>query len=598
MLEEFAQKKTQVAAGLGRLVGVAESIGAEALAQRLKSQVIGKLEADQFHLVVMGEFNHGKTTFVNALIEQALLPTGVTPTTAAIHHLVYADEAAATLVSSGGTRTALEVSALADYASESGGDGDEIEYIEVALPAEMLKDGIVLVDTPGVNDLSLSRAEITYGYIPRSDAVLFLIDAGQPMKESEREFLQTQLIERSRDKIIFVVNKSDIWSPAEKDEALEYIEGQLKGLVEEPTVFAVSASEALAGRDGGLEPLRAHVAKFLADQRGRLMLSNALGEGLSAAKVAARAIDARRRASTMNLDALKSRIDRLEADLVGQTAAVHERQLIIREECGSIKAWAKRDLDRFCDDLIAKLPDLLETASGDDVRQHLGAFIESAFRDWATRETGEIAAALEKLAERMVALVKDDAHEVGQRVSAAMGGELQTPDVEVDTFAYDLGIFAMLSLGLGIVFANAMLGGILLVAAPALAMWQRGRTEREVRKRALELAPQALREAARKVGPKIDEMVDEFGQRLDHWVVTCGEELHREVLDVLRGTEAARRSGQLSAESLSEACDAGVAKLEAVEAELAELRAALATPEEAKRESSEPAEAHAPAPPA
>ena len=82
-----------------------------------------------------------------------------------------------------------------------------IRHVEVGYPAELLRERIVLVDTPGVNDLNLQRADITYKYIPQSDAVLFVIDAGQPLKESERLFLRDKLLGQSRDKIIFVVGQ-------------------------------------------------------------------------------------------------------------------------------------------------------------------------------------------------------------------------------------------------------------------------------------------------------------------------------------------------------------------------------------------------------
>ena len=60
---------------------------------------------------------------------------------------------------------------------------------------------VVLVDTPGVNDMNDARAEITYGYIPQSDAILFLLDAGQILKESERQFVASKLLAASRDKV-------------------------------------------------------------------------------------------------------------------------------------------------------------------------------------------------------------------------------------------------------------------------------------------------------------------------------------------------------------------------------------------------------------
>jgi hypothetical protein len=314
----------------------------------------------------------------------------------------------------------------------------------------------------------------------------------------------------------------------------------------------------------------------LAEERGRILLDNALGEGLSAAAVLARGVDARRRAAAMSAEQLQRRIALLEQDLAGHADTIEKRRLAIREEAGSIKAWARRDLDRFCDDVVRQLPAILEKSSGDDLKQHLGPFLEHSFKQWAELETKEIAAALEQLGERMVALVKDDAHDVGKRVSGAMGGDLKAPSIEVDRFAYDVGIFAMLSIGMGVLFANALLGGLLLVAAPALALWNRGRTESEIKKRALELAPVVLRETAAKVAPKIDEMVDDFARHLDEWVVTAGQELHREVIEVLVRVKQEREKGSRDEAAELAACERDAERLSTAEKRLVELQAGLA----------------------
>src|SRR5262249_12222790 len=161
--------------------------------------------ADRFHLVVVGEFNHGKTTFVNALLGSNILPVGVTPTTAVIHHLEYTETPRAEVVYESGAKKEIPFSDVRGFAVGGGhrARGDEVHHLEVGYPADLLRERVVLVDTPGVNDLSLQRADITYSYIPRSDAVLFLLDAGQPLKESERVFLHDKLLGQSRDKIIF-----------------------------------------------------------------------------------------------------------------------------------------------------------------------------------------------------------------------------------------------------------------------------------------------------------------------------------------------------------------------------------------------------------
>src|SRR5690606_5729871 len=257
----------------------------------------------------------------------------------------------------------------------------------------------------------------------------------------------------------------------------------------------------------------------------------------------------------MSSEQLAKRVELLANDLESQVDVVQKRREMVREEAAAIKAWAKRDLERFCDEFLEKLPAMLEAASADDVRQHFGAYLEKAFKDWAARETQEIATSLEQVAERAIAMVREDAADVGQRVGQAMGSDVVSPEISVDTFAADVGVFAMLSLGIGTLFANALLGGMLLVAAPVLALYNRDKTEALVKRRALEIAPSVIRGVAGKVGPKIDAMVDEFAVRLDTWIVTAGQELHQEVIEVLQSVSSARLGTVGDKEREAAACD-------------------------------------------
>jgi GTPase SAR1 family protein len=581
MLESFRNKQVEVTGTLRDIHALAERVGAKSLGARLLADVIQKLEADRFHLVVVGEFNHGKTTFVNALLGAEILPVGVTPTTAVIHHLEYATEGRAEVVYDNGEKTKLPFEEVRKFAvgQEKGSEGAtrEVKYLEVGYPADLLKERIVLVDTPGVNDLSLQRADITYSYIPRSDAVLFLVDAGQPLKESERVFLQEKLLGQSRDKIIFVVTKKDIWTSDEEEEALTYIRTELGKLVRQPVVFPVSAKRALEGdlEGSGMPALLAHLTKFLAEERGRILLDNALGEGLESARMLGKGIDARRRAAAMSSEELGRRIELLEKDLAGQSRTIEERRAGIREEVAAIRAWVRRDLDRFVDDVVRQLPDIIDAASTDDIKVYLGPFLENTFARWAQDETKEIAGALEALAERTIALVREDAHDVAKRVSQALGSDVRAPNVEVDTFGYDVGVFALFTIGLGVMFTNALLGGMLALAAPVLAMYVKDKVELETKKRAKETAPAALREASSRIGPKLDEMIQDFAKRLDAWVVTAGEELHREVIEVLEAARAERASTQPGAESTVKSCDEQARSLASVVERLEAMRGSL-----------------------
>jgi uncharacterized coiled-coil protein SlyX len=409
--------------------------------------------------------------------------------------------------------------------------------------------------------------------------VLFLIDAGQPLKESERVFLNEKLLGQSRDKIIFVVTKRDIWTSDEEEEALAYIRAELAKLIQKPVVFAVSAKRASEGntKESGMPELLSHLTTFLAEERGRILLDNALGEGIDAARMLGKGIDARRRAAQMSSEELARRIEMLEKDLAGQSRTIEERRIGIREEVAAIRAWVKRDLDHFVDDVTRQIPEIVDNAEPDEVKVWLGPFLERTFAQWAEAETKEIANALEALAEKTIALVREDAHDVARRVGEALGGDVKAPSVEVDTFGYDVGIFALTTLGIGVLFTNLLLGGLLLAASPVLAIYLKGRVEAETKKRAKELAPTALREAATRVGPKLDEMIQEFAQRLDNWVVTAGEELHREVIEVLEAARAERAEKGADTDASVKTCDAEARDLAGLVERLEGMRKSLWT---------------------
>src|SRR6202022_3226514 len=148
-------------------------------------------------------------------------------------------------------------------------------------------------------------------------------------------------------------------------------------------------------------------------------------------------------------------------------------------------------------------------------------------------------------AEKTVALVREDARDSARRVATVLGGDVRRLDVQVHTIKYDVGVVALMFGGVALMAVNLMAGGVLAVAGPAIfAMFARGKIHEELKKRANELAPEVMRETAKKVAPKLDELVEEFAQKLDGWVVSAGEELHRGVVEVLRATRDARGAGQ------------------------------------------------------
>ena len=214
-----------------------------------------------FLLVVVGEFNSGKSAFINALLGQKLLKEGVTPTTTQINVLRFGEM------------------------QERRVESENLHTLTA--PVELLAE-LNIVDTPGTNAIMRQHEAITQQFVPRSDLVLFVTSADRPFTESERAFL-----EQIRDwgkKVIIVLNKVDLFQSREElNLVVAFIsENALSLLGITPEIFPVSARLALRAKLGetGLwkaslfEPLEKYIKNTL-DEKGRLSLKfmNPLGVG-------------------------------------------------------------------------------------------------------------------------------------------------------------------------------------------------------------------------------------------------------------------------------------------------------------------------------
>ncbi|MEM9068140.1 MAG: dynamin family protein [Myxococcota bacterium] len=575
---EFGDLKSKALMELREIATLAEQAGAQTLVSKLRDDRIPRLEDERFHLVVLGEFNHGKTTFVNALLGAKVLPMGVTPTTAVIHRIQYGEIKKAAAHNEDGTDKPVPIESISDYEVDGRAIAEKVQHLDIHYPAPFLKDGVVLVDTPGVNDLNEARAEITYGYIPRSDAILFLLDAGQILKESERQFVANKLLAQSRDKVIFVVNKMDLLDEEEKQEALAYARLNLGKLLDEPKVFGISAEQALEGdRDGsGIEALLSDLRAFLQDERGRVLLDNALDAGLRTAATLRTGIEIQKRALAMEQDELERRLQNLEADLEGSQERMAERMARIRESLSAVKAVVRADVNNFSKQFQQQLPEEIDQADAKDLRKYLASFIEERFRKFADRQAQDLAARLEKVAEEAIAFVSDDASARAEKLREALGEDGPGLDLDVNTFAYDVGVFAVGAFGVTLmVLSNVLVGGALTLAAPVLAYMFRGRADKQVKERAKEEAPKAVAEASDKMADAFDTRIDEFGEKLIEFVTAANEETSRSIAELVRTAREARQDGAGASEELASATGMNLARLVDVEQRMQGLRKSL-----------------------
>ena len=249
LLQEERSLLAEVNAGLERNETPAEDLSALV-------DSVGQLD-ELFLLVVVGEFNAGKSALINALLGREVLAEGVTPTTSKIHHIGWGEELTREPMGSVGER--------------------------ITAPVETLRQ-LTIVDTPGTNALDRAHEALTTDYVPRADLVLFVTSSDRPLSESERIFLEA--IRQWGKKVAMVVNKIDILrSEDEVAEVVTYVSqnaGRLLGV--DPEIFPVSALRAAEAEDEAARTASGlpAVETFLSDTLDsgellRLKLGNPLG---------------------------------------------------------------------------------------------------------------------------------------------------------------------------------------------------------------------------------------------------------------------------------------------------------------------------------
>lgn len=576
--KEHIAIKEGLIAGMRDVAALARDVGMTSLSGDLENIRIPKLVEERFALVVLGEFNHGKSTFVNALCGAAILPAGITPTTATINHLVWSDQPRATAHLTDDTTKTVDPKALADWVTIEGKEAGHVRYVEVGWPADILRDKVTLVDTPGVNDINEQRAEITYSYIPRADAVLFLLDGAQVLKQSERSFLEQRILRRSKDKLIFVLGKIDLLAPDEREEALAYCREHLGRVVDEPVIFPVSAKRALSDDAqqklaSGLEPLKRHLQRYLAEERGRVLLDNAIVDSVRTTGYLRQNLGIKRRSLGFALEELEQRIGKVRAQLDGTQARLRAHHAKIRAEGEAIKATMRIDLEAFTKEFLERLPTEIDHADGEDVKKYLQPFIQDTWKAWAEQEGDKVAELLERLAEEIIAVTNENVAEVMATVKSELGPAEARVDLEVDTLKYDVGVFALGALGTGIfLFVNTLVGGLLTLAAPILAAVLKERVAGEIKAQAKRNAPEVIHKAAQAVRPRFEQIVDDFAARLSDFVTAAGDALHRGIGEVLDRALSERRNQGVDVAAREQELDAQLARLDDIERRVTALR--------------------------
>ncbi|MGD0533442.1 MAG: dynamin family protein [Methyloceanibacter sp.] len=242
-------------------------------------ELFARLADDRFNLVVIGRFNRGKTSLMNAIMGTDRLPTGILPLTSVITTISYGSKEQVVL-NYGGRILSQEISidALPRYITQEGNPANvqRIRKAEVQLPAEILRRGFHFVDTPGLGSAITENTRTTEEFLPEADAFLLVTSYESPLSDEEMRFFR--VASSSARRIFIVLNKHDTVTPDERRTALAYVREQLAPIFDqqEPRIFSVSARDGIEAKRSkdpvrldasGLPALESELVGFLLKEK-------------------------------------------------------------------------------------------------------------------------------------------------------------------------------------------------------------------------------------------------------------------------------------------------------------------------------------------
>jgi GTPase SAR1 family protein len=272
---------------LGRAQELLGELGGEfAPEQDRTKELANRLVAARFNLAVLGQFKRGKSTLLNALLGEELLPTAVIPVTSVPTFLSWGPKRLVRVIFLDGhteensSENLQELRAfLAGYVTEEGNPKNHlgVSRVEVAHPSPLLQREVVLIDTPGIGSTLQHNTEATLNFLPQCDGALFLVSADPPITQVEIEFLKAVYDRAAR--IFFIINKIDYLDEDESTAAIEFFQAVLREQLrlDGPVlVFPVSARQGLEaklkGNDRlwtscGMSSIENYLVKFLAEEK-------------------------------------------------------------------------------------------------------------------------------------------------------------------------------------------------------------------------------------------------------------------------------------------------------------------------------------------
>jgi len=329
----YKQTVMEITGDLSKLREFSEKMKLEGNMEAI-DDVIKRLAEDIFSVAIVGEFKRGKSTLINALLGKDVLPTDVLPCSATLNKISYSVTPFVKIHYKDGRSEEIEIDRLNDYVTKLTKESEErarsVKEATVFYPVNYCKNGVTIIDTPGLND-DAAMTEVTMSVLPHIDAALMVIMAQAPFSESERDFLESKIITSDLGRVLFVVTGVDLLDEEDAERVLKNITERIqehvitkakntfgensdefeayKRKIGKVRVYGISAKKALRAKlksddemlkQSFFPEFESALERFLTEDRGAVMLTVPLNRIKSSSIELVKAIQLRENVLAMN----------------------------------------------------------------------------------------------------------------------------------------------------------------------------------------------------------------------------------------------------------------------------------------------------------
>ncbi|MGE5173054.1 MAG: dynamin family protein [Betaproteobacteria bacterium] len=406
-----------------------DMLSIEAIRECPCEELRDKIRTNAFNLVVVGQFKRGKTSLINALLGIDILPVAVVPLTSIVTIMTHGEALRIKVYFNDERVSEIKPEHLSDFVTEKGNPKNVKGVHEVILtyPSPYLKDGVRLIDTPGVGSIYQHNTDVAYQYLPKSDAALFLLSVDQPMSKAELDFLND--VKEYSNKIFFLLNKADYLRENDLRESMEFSKNALReAMGSEVKLFPISARLALEGslaksdemiKKSLLPIFTDELHKFLMEEKGNVLLVAAANNLLRLLSQARLELALELKSITTPLEALNQKLRAFEDKKRETELEKQDFDILLDGETRRLgKDILDDDITRYRKELLSheqahleeqfnKMKTLPSRELRDALEQIIMEHIRQAFNTWRALEDARLAKAFEAICGRYASKIND-----------------------------------------------------------------------------------------------------------------------------------------------------------------------------------------------